>query len=253
MEEKDILKSLNGIDYSQDEIGEYLHLSDMNKDGLSQISGAVKTSLALSELNKINKNVFKVLEKGERLGKIIKIRNIKAINGITGASILGGTLFASFDYGVFNTIYFTNKRLIVIDTNVANSPLKYSFINKKDIIGIEFTTKVVSVVKDEQGEAKVKITKSKLKKVLRVIRLVTFFGAVISFNLDNEPLCGYLVFQYMTSVFITFVKILNDAIINPVKMVIKDGTIYSMVIASDDYKKCYEYLSRMAKEIENKE
>jgi len=118
-----------------------MDLENMNKDGLGKISGAVKTSFGLEEISKINKNILTSLEEGEMVEKVIKIRNIKAIEAITVGS---------------------------------------------------------------------------------------FFGATMALG-----------------------TMIYDAIINPIKMVIKDGTVVCMLIASDDYKKCYEYLRNMAKEIES--
>ena len=251
MEEKDILNNLNGIEYSQEEIRQYLELADMEKEELSKISGVVKTNFALSEIYKINKNVLKILEKGECLEKIIKVRNIKAIDAITLSSILGLTMFGSSEFGVFDILYLTNRRLILVNTNVTNSPLKSVCIDKADIIALKFTTRVVRVVKDKQKEAKVKVETSKIKKAVYIIALVSFFGGIGLDIMGFEALSGIL-YLFGFSVPIALAITLRDAITNPIKMAMKDGTVYSMLIASDDYKKCYEYFKDMAKEIEDK-
>ena len=50
------------------------------------------------------------------------------------ASVAGGTLGGSLQYGVFDDLFFTNKRIFFVDTNVINQELKHKFVKLEDDI-----------------------------------------------------------------------------------------------------------------------
>ena len=138
-----IIKSFNKINYKESEIQKYINLSEEEEEKYKRISGAVKSKFIIKNLKNISSGIEKELEDDEKIEKIIKVRNITAIYATTAASVAGGTLGGSLQYGVFDDLFFTNKRIFFVDTNVINEELKHKFVRLDDVLGILFTNKIV--------------------------------------------------------------------------------------------------------------
>lgn len=163
-------EDFNGFNYSEDEINKF---NNINNEEYKRISGAVKTRFAIEELKKTTDIIKLKLDDDAVIEKMVKVRDISSINSVTISSMLGGTIGASMDYGVFKNLYFTNKRIILADTNIANEYLLDGSIKIEEMLGFRFTNKRIKVIKDKNGEYKIE-EKMQRRKVIEIASFVIF-------------------------------------------------------------------------------
>ena len=244
-----IVKNFNYISYEESEVEKYMKLSEEDDENYKKISGVVKSKFAVDNLKKISNLIEKELYKGEKLEKIIKVRDIKAIEATTAASIAGGTLAGSLEYGVFNDLFITNKRIFFVNTNVINEEIKHKFLELKDVLGIVFTNKIVKVKKDKNGISKLAIKTSKIKIVSIIWSIISVIGFFITKKMQIESLGIF----FMSSGFVTTVysilRLIEDFTSEKFQIVLKNGYILKGLVGNDDYKECVNYLKKLNKKI----
>ena len=140
---KEFYKILNKIEYSDNEINDYIEASGLTDEEIADISGAVRLKYGQKQIKYNAMKIKELLDEDENVERIIKFRDIESLEDITVSSFMGATTLKSNDFGVFKMICFTNKRLFFTDTNVLNEALTIGWINNEEIIGTKFTTKRV--------------------------------------------------------------------------------------------------------------
>lgn len=246
MDEKELFRSFNGITYSDEEVQEYMDLGNLSNEEISNISGAVRTQLGYGNIKKSNEIVLTELEEDEKVEKIVKTRNIRMLKAITISSLFGGTMGASMDYGIFDNMYFTNKKVYFVDTNVINQPLNHKSSDLSDILGIRFTNKAIKIVNDKNGEKSIKLVTDRFKLIC-IILSALFIGYMTYCKVVNivpDGLIGMIAFGVIVW---TILKCIQDLWLDRVKIVMRDGYVWDILIASYDYKKCRDYLIKLSK------
>ncbi|MGL4108931.1 hypothetical protein [Clostridium sp. LP20] len=255
MEEKELFKLFNGVTYSEEEISEYLELGDMSNEELGIISGAVRTEIGRKNIAEGNNIVKRQLEDEEQVKSIIKIRNIKVLNALTVSSFFGmTTLGAGLDYGVFDTMYFTDTRVFFVDSNVANKPLMDRNKDLDEIVGIRFTNKVVRLIKDEEGELKIKLCRNKFKILSIIYPIIMFLLFLVikalDINIEDIPLMSMGVFISIPLAIWAVTKVIQDMFLDRIQIAFKDGYVWDILIASNHYKQCRDFLEKLSKRYE---
>lgn len=246
MEEKVLFKSFNGVSYSDEEVQEYMDLGNLTEYDIATISGAVQTKLGLSGIRRSNGIVSDELDEDEKVEKIVKVRDIRAIKVLTISSMFGGTMGASMDYKIFDNMYFTNKKLYFVDTNVVNQPLNNKSRELNDIIGIRFTSRDVKIIKEKNGELGIKLVANKFK-MLSIIMSV-LFAIYIGFGIAGVIEPDFIISLFGAGVMLwTILKVIQDLWLDRIKIAMKDGYVWDILIASYDYEKCRDYLVKLSK------
>ncbi|MDB2077139.1 hypothetical protein PMZ66_16095 [Clostridium paraputrificum] len=242
-----IIKSFNKINYKESEIQKYINLSEEEEEKYKRISGAVKSKFIINNLKNISSGIEKELEDDEKIEKIIKVRNITAIYATTAASVAGGTLGGSLQYGVFDDLFFTNKRIFFVDTNVINEELKHKFVRLDDVLGILFTNKIVKVKEDENGFPKLVIKMNKVKIAAIIWSIIAIIGFFITRKLRIEFLGILFTISGLGTIIYSILKSIQDVTYEKFQIVLKDGFILKGLIGNDDYDECINYLKMLNK------
>lgn len=250
MDNSKFYKNLNEIEYSDKEVEEYISLCKISDEEIKKISGAVKTQYSIDGIKAGNKLVSDMLDKDEKIEKIIKIKDLHLITMLTVASALGGTIGKSNDYSVYNDLYFSNKRIFFVYDNYANQPITSEWINREDILGVKFTNKKLEVKKDKKGN-NVKL-KSKIKIISTIIYMLTAMFTVlgvsdfIQYGLQSED---HLIAYTAAFVLCSICIYIKDKTLDGMQIVLKDGRVIYGLIGSDDYKECKKYLIKLGKDL----
>lgn len=237
-----IINSFNKINYKESEIEKYMNLQEEDEEKYKRISGAVKSKFIIDNLKKISNAIEKELEDDEKIEKIIKVRNITAIYATTVASVAGGTLGGPLQYGVFDDLFFTNKRIFFVDTNVINQELKHKFVKLEDVLGILFTNKVVKVKEDQNGFPKLVIKMNKVKIAAIIWSIIAIIGFFITRKLRIEFLGILFAISGLGTIIYSILKSIQDVTSEKFQLVLKDGFILKGLIGNDDYDECVKYL-----------
>jgi len=245
MENKEFYKSLNGLEYSDEEIFEYENIGNFSFEELSRISGAVKIKYGIEQIRKLSNNVYNLLDEGEMVEKVVKTRDIV---GITIITLLGGTTFKSNDFGVFNTLFFTNKRVFYGFSNYLNENLTSGWIENDNILGIKFTNKRVKVIKEKDNENKdsykIKLSRWTPETIFsEVWLLASIIGAIMQ---AGEPRYNRILLSLFLSIGLKLVLTFQHKYLDKFNIILKEGSNLQCLIASDDYFKCKAYLVKIA-------
>lgn len=252
MSDDNIIKALNDVSYTESEIEKYINLAEEDDKIYQSISGAMKSKFAVDNLKNVCLGVENELENDEKIEKIIKVRNIKAINAITVSSMAGGTMCYSLDYGVFDELFFTNKRILFANTNVINQELRQKFVKIEDILGIVFTNKVVKVEKDKNNSSKIRIRTSKIKIAAIIYSIISIIGFFVARELRIESLGIFFMSTGFVTILYCILKSIEDKIANKFNIVLKDGTILNGIVGNNNYFECVTYLKDLDKKINSK-
>lgn len=244
-----IVKNFNYISYEESEVEKYMKLSEEDDEKYKKISGVVKSKFAVDNLKKLSNVIEKELYKGEKLEKIIKVRDIKAIEATTSASIVGGTLGGSLEYGVFDDLFITNKRIFFVNTNVINEELNHKFVELEDVLGIVFTNKIVKVKKEKNGILKLKIKTSKIKIALIIWSVISIIGFFVTKRLQIESLGILFMVSGFVTILYSILRLIEDFTSEKFQIVLKNGYILKGIVGNDDYRACVNYLKRLNRKI----
>lgn len=232
-------EDFNGFNYSEDEINKF---SNINDEEYKRISGSVKTRFAIEELKKTTDIIKLKLDDDEVIEKMVKVRDISSINSVTISSMLGGTIGASMDYGVFKNLYFTNKRIILADTNIANEYLLDRSIKIEEMLGFRFTNKRIKVIKDKNGEYKIE-EKMQRRKVIEIASFVIFtLIFIISYIKVIKGLAVLNFIGQIITIIAFLISTIKEHTIDKIQLITKDGAVLEMLIAGDEYEKIKEYI-----------
>ncbi|MDD6794837.1 MAG: hypothetical protein PUE01_05435 [Clostridiaceae bacterium] len=245
-----IIRGFNDIKYSDSEVQRYIDLAEVDEERYKKISGSVRTRYAIDGLKKTSDMIVSELHSGEYINQIIKVRNIDYINAITVASSVGGTIGGSLDYGIFNTLYFTNERIFFPIQNVANQPLTMKYRDLKDILLIEFGDKEVRVKENDDGTISVKRRISFV--YMGAILLELAFLANVCFHKffgNTLQQVEGMIFGIIVLGIYLAARTYQYFSIDRIQIIFKDGYRLNYLIASENYKECIKYLKKMMKAI----
>lgn len=209
MSDNELMNFFNEIDYTDEEVENYMSIAEKNKGEFNNVLDNVRTKLERNGLINTNHVIKLILKEGELLDGVVKVKDIKGLLGITVSSMTGGTIGKSNDYGVVNIFYFTNKRIIIVNSNYINDIQAYKSIYLDEIVAIAMTNKKPYLMEDKDNGVKV-IFKERSKKVVKN-------------SLEH---------------------ILGISEKNKIKIVEKNGMITSLIIAKSDAEKLNRYIEK---------
>ncbi|MDU5105696.1 hypothetical protein [Clostridium sp.] len=135
MNDRQIFKELNGVNYNDEEIKEYMDLTNIEDKKLNSITNDVKTKLAKDKFKEACIHVKeKILEEDEVIEKIIKTTDPDMLAVATGVNMMVNAPFMTGDGYSFNVLMFcTNKRIIEISANYYNRMQGIKIYNNEEI------------------------------------------------------------------------------------------------------------------------
>ena len=247
MDNKEFYTSLNGLKYSEDEIYEYENINNLTDQDLSRISGAVKIRYGLDGIKRFSKNVNDQLDEGEKIEKAIKVRDIQMIYLATLLSSTGVLTFKSNDIPIFNTLFFTNRRVFFGYSNYLNENLYSGWIENDSILGIKFTNKKVKVIKKSENidRYKVKLSRWTFGTIASELWIL---GSIIGILIcSGSPEVGFYVFLLLNSLLLRVALAFQHRYLDKFYIIFNNGSPLQCLIASDDYFKCKAYLMKISK------
>lgn len=194
---------------------------------------------------KSDKIIISKLDEDEQIEKSIDLRNISSLKLFTLASAFGGTMGNSMDYGICDSMYFTNKKVYFVNKNVGGEPLSDSSRDRDDILGIVFTNRKVKVKKDEHGNLGIRVTRDKFK-LASIITTMLFVVYGITSVVTNTSDFKILVAGLFIGIW-TVAKCIQDLIVDRIKIVMKDGSVLDTILRSNDYDESRKYLEKISK------
>lgn len=254
MNEKDVFKELNGINYREEEIDEYSDFIKNNNKNISKITNDIKTKLAKEKLNEAIIYVEKdILENDEVIEKVFKATDIDIIKAATAVNVVMSVPFMSGDGYTFNRLFFcTNKRIIIVSANYYNRVQGVKIYNREDI-------KQIDMGKDIKKKYRFKIIldlkRNKAKKIKAAVLPFIFeifcaylissvFSRVAYMISTKSNLIATIVFIVSIlgfSYFFTTRRSLDTELL----IELNDGNLYDLLIRNEDYKEVQEYISNI--------
>lgn len=129
-----LIKDLNGIEFSEEELNRYMEIADVSDEKIEKLSDNIKTKLAKDWLKQVYSKVTSLLDDGEKIEKEIKGLDKDNTNAVMATAALSrGAFITSYDYAINKIVFITNKRIFVVNTNYYNRDLGYKIYNKSDI------------------------------------------------------------------------------------------------------------------------
>lgn len=252
MNDREIFKELNGINYNEQEIKEYINFSNIEDKKLSSITNDVKTNLAKEKLMEACIYVEeRLLEKDEVIEKIIKGTDPDMLMVATGANLMVNAPFMTGDGYSFNVLMFcTNKRIILVSSNYYNRMQGIKIYNKEEI-------KEVTIGKDVKKRYRFNFSLDYKRSKIGSIGMLLFqvyLGCLISsvfskvaYMLSNESeLIENIVF-YTSIIFMTYFFLTRRKLESEVLVEFSDGKFKDLLIRSEDCDEIQEYLSNKYK------
>lgn len=250
MSEREIFKQLNGINYEDKEINEYMKFANIEDKKLSSITNDVRTNLAKEKLKEAGIYVEEnILEKGEVIEKVIKGTDIEMLTGITAMNAIMPVPFMTAEGFSFNRLLFcTNKRIIVINANYFNNMQGNKIYNREDI-------KVIYVGRDVRKKYKFKMSldlkRNKLTAIgLLMIRVFASVALAFVFSTVADMLIGEI--KYVKSiVFVVcmigflYFYLTRRNLGTELLIELNDGNFYNVLIKNIDYEDMQKYFSNI--------
>lgn len=135
MSEKDILKELNGIEYSSEYKEKLNSFNEVSIEELKLKSANLKSKLSQSYFEKQKEMVKELLEKGEEIDYYVKGANIEMLR--TMIAFGRGLTFKSNDIPFNYSIFVTNKRIFIGDSNYYDEANGFTVYNLDEIKEVE--------------------------------------------------------------------------------------------------------------------
>ncbi|MGL4772756.1 MAG: PH domain-containing protein [Clostridium sp.] len=131
MDDRELLKALNGIEFDEEEIEECLNYDGISIDELKYKSSNLVTKSSQEYFEEQKQMVKSLLDKDETMKAYVKGANIEMLRL---GSILSGGTFKTNDIGFNYSMFITQKRVFVCDMNYYNSKTSdFKEIPLKDI------------------------------------------------------------------------------------------------------------------------
>lgn len=252
MNDRQVFKELNGINYDEEEIKEYIDLTNIEEKKLNSITNDVKTKLAKDKFKEACIHVKeKILEEDEVIEKIIKATDSEMLAVATGVNIMINAPFMTGDGYSFNVIMFcTNKRIIVVNANYYNRMQGIKIYNKEDIKEI---TVGPDVKKKYRFHFQLDYKRNKKGAILKLIflllvaHLLSKIISVIPYLLSNgseliRNITYFILIIPIAYFFLTRRKLGTELLIE-----LSSGKFKDLLIRNTDCDEIQEYLSNKYK------
>jgi len=249
MLEAELINELNGIEYSNEEIDDYLNWAEISEDELNKISGDIQTKLARKALRECGEFIESTMEKGEYTEAVIKGTDRDAI---VYSAFLGmfmpGAFLLSGDYSFGYIMFITNKRLIVVNSNYFNKALGTRIYTREEIKNIRF--------KRILDRSKKGLIKNFLKNIITTpggFVSVLFSIGVFSdrfFSLYDFEVDFYakLVIK-LAAVIALIISGIEPDLETEAIITMKDGKKYDFLVRNANYKEILRYLKKLSNNI----
>ena len=252
MNDRQMFKVLNGINYKDEEIKEYMDFTNMEDKKLSGITNDVKTGLAKEKLREACIHVKeKILEKDEVIEKIIKgtdpdgIMRAAAINTMMNAPFMTGDGYS------FNVLMFcTNKRIIVVNANYYNRMQGIKIYEKEEIR--EMTTGA-DVKKKYKYKFSLDYRKNKKTAILKLLfRLFVIIGisrifSIVAYKISNRSELIKAVILLISIAILSYLYLVNRRLDTELLIEFSNGKFKDLLIRNTDCDEIQEYLSNKYK------
>ena len=248
MSDREIFKELNGINYDEKEVKEYIDIANMSDKKISSITNNVKTKLAKEKFNEACIHVKeKILEKDEIIEKIIKGTDPEMLKVATGVNIVVNAPFMTGDGYSFNILMFcTNKRIILVNANYYNRMQGVKIYNKEEIKEMIVGT---DVKKKYRFKFQLDYKRSKIGAIANLVFLffmahllstvLSMFAYMLANKSELIKYSAYLISMIPISYFfITRRKLESEVLIE-----FANGKFKDLLIRNEDCDDIQEYLS----------
>lgn len=249
MLEAELINELNGIEYSNEEIDDYLNWAEISEDELNKISGDIQTKLARKALRECGDFIESTMEKDEYTEAVIKGTDRDAI---VYSAFLGmfmpGAFLLSGDYSFGYIMFITNKRLIVVNSNYFNKALGTRIYTREEMKNIRFKR-----VLDRSKKGLIKnffknIVSTPGGFVSMAFGLGVFsnrFFEAYDFDIGFE---GKIIFRVIALIALIISGIEPDLETEAI-ITMKDGKKYDFLVRNANYKEILRYLKKLSNNI----
>ena len=252
MNDRQMFKSLNGIDHKDEDIKEYIDLDNISDKKISSITNDVKTKLAKEKFSEACIHVKeKILERDEVIEKIIKATDSDILMTATVANLMINAPFMTGDGYSFNALLFcTNKRIIVVNANYYNRMQGIKIYNKEEIKEIMLGEYVKKKYKykfslDYKKNKKTAILKLILRlfSIFVISRLITLI--VYKATGGSQLIEG--VFWVTSIAILSYLYLVNRRLESELLIEFSNGKFKDLLIRNLDCDEIQEYLSNKYK------
>lgn len=252
MNDRELFKELNGINYNEEEIKEYINFSNIEDKKLSSITNDVKTNLAKEKLKEACIYVEeRLLEKDEVIEKIIKGTDKDMLRAATGVNLIVNAPFMTGDGYSFNELIFcTNKRIIVVYANYYNRMQGIQIYNKEDIkemlVGKEVKKKYRFKFQLDYKRSKI----GAIASALFIIFMAHLFSSIVSkvsYMLSGESELIKVMVYLILIIPIAYFFLARERFQSEVLIEFTNGKFKNLFIRNEDCDDIHEYLSNKYK------
>lgn len=252
MNDRQMFKELNGINYNDEEIKEYMDFTNIEDKKLSSITNDVKTNLAKEKLREACIHVKeKILEKDEVIEKIIKATDSEMLAVATGVNIMINAPFMTGDGYSFNVLMFcTNKRIIVVNANYYNRMQGIKIYNKEEI---KEMTVGPDVKKKYRFHFQLDYKKNKALAIgitlllLAAAHALSTILSVVSYMLLNKSELVKNIVYYSSIIPIAYFFLTRRKLESEILIEFSNGKFKDLLIRNTDCDEIQEYLSNKYK------
>ena len=252
MNDRQMFKELNGINYDDEEIKEYMDITNIEDKKLNSITNDVKTNLAKEKFREACIHVKeKILEEDEVIEKIIKTTDPDMLAVATGVNMMVNAPFMTGDGYSFNELMFcTNKRIIAVYANYYNRMQGIKIYNKEEIKEINVGPDVKKKYRfkfqlDYKRSKKGAIVK--LIFLLLVAHLLSSIISVIPYLLSNGSELIRNITYFILIIPIAYFFLTRRKLGTELLMEFSNGKFKNLLIRNIDCDEIQEYLSNKYK------
>lgn len=249
MSDMELINELNGIEYDDAEIEEYLNWSNISDDELNKISGDIQTKLARISLKECGEFIDNSMEQGEYTEVVIKgtDRNAIVYSAFLGM-VMPGAFLLTGDYSFGYVMFITNKRLIVVNSNYYNSALGRKIYNREEIKNIRFKRVIDRSAKNLVKNFFKNIVTTPVGIFAVFFNIGVFSGRVINaIGLDLD-FTGNLILKGAT-LFGLILSGIEPNLETEAIITMKDGKKYDFLVRNINYNEILRYLRRLANDV----
>ena len=248
MNDRQIFKELNGINYDDDEIKEYMDIANIEENKLNSITKDVKTKLAKSKFREACIYVKeRILEEDEVIEKIIKTTDPDMLAVATTVNMAVNAPFITGDGYSFNVLMFcTNKRIIEVSANYYNRMQGIKIYNNEEIKEINAGADVKKKYRfhfqlyyKKSKALAIGITLLALIAANALSKILSFVSYMLSNRSESvEKVVYYILIIPIAYFFLTRRKLQSEILIE-----FTNGDFKDLLIRNTDCDEIQEYLS----------
>ena len=252
MNDREILKELNGINYDEEEINEYMNFTNIEDKKLSSITNNIKTNLAKEKLREACIYVEeRILENDEVIEKIIKGTDPEMLRAATAANLMINAPYMTGDGYSFNVLMFcTNKRIIAVNANYYNRMQGIKIYNKEDIkeinVGPDVKKKYRFHFQLDYKRSKIGAIASSLYLLL-MAHLLSSILSVLPYRLSNGSELIKNITYLILIIPVTYFFLTRRKLGTELLMEFSNGKFKDLLIRNEDCDEIQEYLTNKYK------